>query len=331
MKSNLIKIFKNFIFQEKIFSREDKLVVGISGGADSVCLVELLLLIQEKFNLELYLVHINYHLRGKESDKDEKFVIEFAEKKGLGLSIINYEKQDSESSNLEEAFRDFRYSIFEKIREGRQFDWVVVAHHQDDQVETFLINLFRGAGINGLKGMKIINDERKILRPLLGFSKKDIKDFLQSIKQEYREDKSNQDNTFLRNKIRNELIPEIEKDYSSKFKDRISNATKQLRGYLNIVEQLIDEAYVEVTEGVDGRQIKIDVERYGKLKKEIKPLVFRKIVKTLKGDLNNVTQNNYLEFEKIVRSKKGKQQVMQLRGLKFERKKENIVVKGPFN
>ncbi len=357
MQSKLVKNFKNFIFQEKLFSGGESLVVGISGGADSVCLVELLLSVQKKFDLEIQLVHINYHLRGKESDGDEQFVREFAREKGLELEVVQYvESRKSKvesyspqvdqprrlpvgeaglkslssrivkSGNLEEGLRDFRYKVFEKIGEEKKADWIVVGHHQDDQVETFLINLFRGAGIEGLKGMKVISEKRKILRPLLNFSKSELKEFLENIGQIWREDKSNKDNTFMRNRIRNELIPEIEEGYSSNFKKRVGGMTKQLQNNLKITERIIGVTYESVV-NKKSSLLEIDVEKFLSLGKEIRSLIFRKIVRETKGDLKNISESNYREFEKIMESKKGKRQEMKIGKLKFEKINNRIIVK----
>lgn len=341
MKSKLVKNFKNFIFQEELFEGSERLVVGISGGADSVCLAELLLAVQEKFDLELQLVHINYHLRGRESDEDEKFIRKFVKERGLELDVVNYVKaSEGGSNNFEEQLRNFRYKVFENIRVESKFDFVVVAHHQDDQVETFLMNLFRGSGIDGLKGMMIKNEETKILRPLLNFGKQEIKEFLQSIGQEWREDKSNKDNTFLRNRIRNELISEIEKRYSSGFKERVSGVMRQLQKHSILIDREIEKAMKFVTisssndlsltvlqsdEGMD--KMIIDVGKYRDLSESIKSLVFRKIVKILRGDLKNISRNNYLEFEKIMRSDKGKRQIMEMRGIKFEKIGKKMKIK----
>jgi len=418
MSSKLVKNFKNFVFRERLFFGGEKLVVGVSGGADSVVLVKLLLEIKKKFDLELLLVHINYHLRGEESDGDEKFVREFAEKNGLRLEVVDYDDRVLErieeqnatkfseaaphprfaraeeqlaplynrglqklevvdymeyakkkppkvfvpqtltpftqgveaSTNLEERLRDFRYGVFENIRRGnnfssgstagkpvvesleetlpKRFDWVVVGHHQDDQVETFLMNLFRGAGVDGLSGMKTKDKDRKLLRPLLEFNKKEIKDFLLNIGQEWREDKSNSDNSFLRNRIRNELIPEIEKSYSKKFKEKVGGVMGQLQEANDIVEGAVNIAMTEVvTSGSGSEELNIDVEKYRKLSEGIKPLVFRELVRRLKGNLKNISKNNYWEFEKIMRSDKGKRQVMKIGKLKFEKVGSKLVLK----
>jgi len=375
MRSNLIKKFKNFLWREGMFSGGEKLVVGISGGADSVCLVKLLLVVKDKFDLELLLVHINYHLRGEDSDSDEKFVREFAKREGLELEVVDYnesnvkcqmsnvfdcgintETEDKyakkemrvvKNGNLEERLRDFRYKVFEQIRtrgyfsggsttgnpvveppedvKSNKFDWIAVGHHQDDQAETFLLNLFRGAGIDGLKGMLLKDKEKKLLRPLLNFSKKEILDFLQSIGQKWREDKSNQDISFLRNKIRHQLIPEIEKEYSSQFKQRVSVTTKQLQEYQIIIKKVVEENYNKIILEEDLTKVVLDVAKYKKLPTEVKPLVFRQVIKNLKGDLRNITGGNYQEFQKIIQSTKGKKQKISFGGIEIENNKKEII------
>ena len=319
MQNTLVKNFKNFLFQEELISQGDKFIVGISGGADSVGLVKLLLAIREKFDLQLHLVHVNYNLRGEDSKGDENFVRDFAKEYNLTLDIINYEEGLKKGKNLEEYLRDFRYEQFERIRNKKNFDWTVVAHHQDDQIETFLINLFRGAGVDGLKGMLIKDLERKIIRPVLNFSKKEIVEFLEATGQDWREDHTNRENVFLRNKIRNILIPIIEKEYSPQFKQRVANMTTQLQEYFSLTNIIVEDAMKTVVKTKNKGSVVVDVKKYLALDSGLRALVFRGIVKEINGDLKNISRGNYFEFEKIVKSSKGKNQVMIIGDLGFER------------
>ncbi len=325
MPNKIIKNFKNFIFQKELFSGGEKLVVGISGGADSVGLVKLLLAIREKFDLRLYLVHINYNLRGEDSKGDEKFVRDFAKKYQLDLEVIDYTEGIKKSENLEEYLRDFRYEQFEKVRVNKNFDWTVTAHHQDDQIETFLINLFRGAGIDGLKGMLVKNSERKIIRPVLGFSKKDIIQFLETTNQNWREDHTNKENIFLRNKIRNILVPIIEQEYSSNFKQIITGMTVQLQEYFSLANIIVDKSMISVVKKQKNGSFVVNVKKYLELDTGLRALIFRKIIREMKGELKNVSRGNYFEFEKIMKSKKGKRQIMTMNNIKFE-KVGNILI-----
>ncbi len=319
MQNTLIKKFKNFLFQEELISQGDKFVVGISGGSDSVGLVKLLLTIKEKLDLQLHLVHINYNLRGEDSKGDENFVRDFAKEYNLTLDVINYKEGLKKGKNLEEYLRDFRYEQFEKIRDEKKFDWTVVAHHQDDQIETFLINLFRGAGVDGLKGMLTKDLERKIIRPVLNFSKKEIVEFLEATGQDWREDHTNRENVFLRNKIRNILIPIIEKEYSPQFKQRVASMTTQLQEYFSLTNTIVEDAIKTVVETENKDGVVVNIKKYLALDSGLRALIFRRIIKEVNGNLKNVSRGNYFEFEKMVRSSKGKNQIMTIGDFRFER------------
>ena len=184
-----------------------KLILALSGGIDSMVLADMLL--QSK--ADFVLAHCNFHLRGEESDGDEKFVRDYAERKGLTLYVkqfdtLNYAEEHKLS--IEMAARELRYAWFEELRQQLNYDFIAVAHHADDQLETFFINLLRGAGIRGLKGMQKVNGH--IIRPLLDVSRVEIQQYAEEHHLEWREDHTNAETLYLRNKIRHELLPVID-------------------------------------------------------------------------------------------------------------------------
>ena len=184
-----------------------KLILALSGGIDSMVLADMLL--QSK--ADFVLAHCNFHLRGEESDDDEKFVRDYAERKGLTLYVkqfdtLNYAEEHKLS--IEMAARELRYAWFEELRQQLNYDFIAVAHHADDQLETFFINLLRGAGIRGLKGMRPVNGN--IIRPLLDVSREEIHQYAMDNGIQWREDHTNAETQFLRNKIRHELLPVID-------------------------------------------------------------------------------------------------------------------------
>ena len=186
---------------------ENKIILALSGGIDSMVLADLLL----KAKADFVLAHCNFHLRGEESDGDERFVREFAERNGLTIYVkqfdtMGYAKEHGIS--IEMAARDLRYAWFEELRQQLNYDYIAVAHHADDQLETFFINLLRGAGIKGLKGMQPVNGP--IIRPLLDVSREEIHQYAVEHHLEWREDHTNAETQFLRNKIRHELLPVID-------------------------------------------------------------------------------------------------------------------------
>lgn len=183
-------------------------MLGISGGADSVFLLHQLL--NSPLQLSIILAHLNHNLRGKESQADQKFIERLAKEKQLKLEI-SQAKLTAKKGNLEENARQTRYQFFQKIAKKHQADWILTAHHLNDQVETVLFNLTRGTLGQGINGIQAINTEEKLLRPLLNISKKEILQWLKNNKVTFRNDSSNKNLQFSRNRLRLKVIPELEK------------------------------------------------------------------------------------------------------------------------
>ena len=184
-----------------------KLILALSGGIDSMVLADMLL--QSK--ADFVLAHCNFHLRGEESDGDEKFVRDYAERKGLTVYVKQFDTlsyAEEHKLSIEMAARELRYAWFEELRQQLNYDYIAVAHHADDQLETFFINLLRGAGIRGLKGMQKVNG--RIIRPLLDVPRAEIQQYAEEHHLQWREDHTNAETLYLRNKIRHELLPVID-------------------------------------------------------------------------------------------------------------------------
>ena len=195
---------KRYIEQEHLLDINKRYLVALSGGADSVCLLRVLLLLG--YHVEA--VHCNFHLRGEESNRDENFVKTLCKQYSIELHLIHFDTETYavlHKVSLEMAARDLRYRYFEQLRQDIEADGICVAHHQDDSVETILMNLMRGTGIHGLTGIKARNG--KILRPLLCVSRKNIIKWLEEIQQDYVTDSTNLKDDVVRNKVRLHLIP----------------------------------------------------------------------------------------------------------------------------
>ena len=213
-----------------LIENNDNIVVGFSGGPDSVFLVEMLKKLQCFFNFKIYLVHINHLLRGEDADSDEKFSFEYAKKNNLEIFIkrIPVKKIAKEiGKTLEEVGREERYKFFSEIYEKVGANKIATAHNKDDQIETFLFRLTRGASLQGLEGIKTKNNN--IIRPISEIYKKDILEYLNKNEIQYKIDKTNFENEFTRNSIRLDLIPFIEERYNIKFKDKIFSLIEEIR------------------------------------------------------------------------------------------------------
>lgn len=213
----LLKKTGDFIQREVLFSRQDRLVVGVSGGLDSVVLAHLLM----KLEYRIELAHMNYGLRGEESDRDEAFVRQLALEWKLPLHVKNIEAADSsiqEARNIQEWARELRYQWFQEIiqekkpiRQGVGHSYIVVAHHATDQAETILQNLVRGSGLNGIKGM--LPKRKVVCRPLLFAEREELEQYAKEQQLNWVEDSSNATDKYNRNKIRQQLLPLIKEIY----------------------------------------------------------------------------------------------------------------------
>ena len=213
-----------------LIENNDIIVVGFSGGPDSVFLVEMLKKLQHFFNFKIYLVHINHLLRGEDADSDENFSFEYAKKNNLEIFIKRIPVKEIAKEigkTLEEVGREERYKFFSEIYEKVGATKIATAHNKDDQIETFLFRLIRGTSLQGLEGIKIKNNN--VIRPISEIYKKDILEYLNKNEIQYKIDKTNFENEFTRNSIRLDLIPFIEERYNIKFKDKIFSLIEEIR------------------------------------------------------------------------------------------------------
>lgn len=260
----MLKKIYDFINEFNMIAKCDRIVVGLSGGADSVCLLRVLHSIIEKDRLpvELVAVHINHGIRGEEAVRDQEFSRQLCEK----LNIRYVEKSFdipkiavSEGASEEEAGRKVRYAVFNELagNSGK----IAVAHHMDDQAETVLMNLFRGSSIKGMGGMSPVRDN--IIRPLLCVTRQEIEDYLRGLNQDYVTDSSNLSDDYTRNRIRNKLLPYIRENINqevSKHVVQLSNQLRQCQEYIDKQVSGFVEAHIVKSE--DGSRYFIDVANF---------------------------------------------------------------------
>jgi len=206
----------------------DTMVVGVSGGVDSMALLHLLVRLAKKKSLKILVAHVNYKKRGQASDDDERFVIKISQAWGCSVFTEHW-KEAEEKQNFQDAARDFRRFFFFRLAKEHQARSVVLGHHLQDQAETMLMHLMRGCGLTGMCGMSWKEMVQKIflLRPLLDISRAEIMAYAESEKIPFREDESNHDISYKRNWVRHELLPMMEK-----YHPRVSSSLAQMSGYL---------------------------------------------------------------------------------------------------
>ena len=198
------KRVQEFIRNGQLIADNAGVLVGLSGGADSVALLCMLV----RLGYRCYAVHCNFHLRGEESNRDESFATELCHALCVPCEVVHFDTSgyaEEQRISIEMAARELRYREFERIREAQGLDVIAVAHHQDDAVETLLLNLIRGAGIKGLTGMHAVNGH--VVRPLLCITRDEVIDYLHQRQQPYVTDSTNLTDEYARNKVRLHLLP----------------------------------------------------------------------------------------------------------------------------
>ena len=248
--------FNNFkenleVLGEDIFSK--KFLLAVSGGADSMVLSHLFRFFdfsQNDKDLEFQVAHVNYHFRGEDSNLDQKLVEDFCKKNKIKFHLKDVSEQEkTQMKSLQNWARELRYDFFFKILEQENLDYIVTAHHLNDELETFFINLSRGSGIKGLSG--IPKNENRILRPLLKFTKNEIYAFAKENSIDFREDKSNEKDDYLRNKIRNQLTPkivEIFPNFLEQFGESLSYLSSVNEFYQEEIAKTLEEVLMKENE-----------------------------------------------------------------------------------
>lgn len=228
-------------------------LVGLSGGADSVALLRILV----HLGYRCHAVHCNFHLRGAESDRDEEFAVELCRSLSIPCEVVHFDTQGyaaEQHVSIEMAARELRYREFERIRQAQGLDVVAVAHHKDDAVETLLLNLIRGTGINGLTGMRVVNGH--VVRPLLCLTRDEVISYLERVNQPYITDSTNLTDEYARNKVRLHLLPMMQL-INPAAKDNILQAASHLAEAATLYNKVVAEECTHIVEGDEEPNISI--------------------------------------------------------------------------
>ena len=292
MEDNINKIFKNKLKSLK----QSKFLIALSGGVDSMVLADLF----NKNKLDFSIAHCNFKLRSKESDDDEDFVLNWCAKNKIQSYISRFNTTNYCKKNkigIQEGTRNLRYDWFYKLKDLYNFDYIVTAHHLDDQIETYLINSMRGSGLNGLVG--IPEKQNNLFRPLLEILKDQILEYAKSNNIDFREDSSNLKNDYYRNMIRNSILPEFKRfddNVMLKFQTTINNL-KSTKIFADITLNEIKSKIFDLAEN----NIKINIDDLKKLKPldyyihhlfvEFK-FDFKEIIKLFKSDSGKYIKSN---------------------------------------
>jgi tRNA(Ile)-lysidine synthase len=215
-----------FILDRRLLSPGDRLGLAVSGGADSLALLRVLVELQPELGVVLKVLHFNHKIRGAEADADQQFVAALARQLGLEFlagsgDVPGHAK--AQKLSLETAARDLRHGWFAQLFSDNKLDKIATAHTLDDQAETVLMRIIRGTGVRGLSGISALHQEKRLIRPLLSIRRTEIESYLQSLKQAWRNDASNQDVIHTRNRVRHQLLPMLVRDFNPSVHQRLAD------------------------------------------------------------------------------------------------------------
>lgn len=287
LKGNVIDTIKRY----NLIKNGDSIVIGVSGGPDSICLLHILNELKQELNFKIYVAHIN-HLIRKEAEEETEYVQEFCKKLGVECFVkrIDVQKEAKElKRGTEETGRKVRYEFFEEVLEKTKSNKIATAHNNNDKVETIIMNILRGSGTSGLKGIEPIRED-KYIRPLIDIEREEIEKYCLENKLEPRIDKSNNENIYTRNKIRNVAIPYIKQEFNpniTKTINRLSEVVSEENEYLDkITERTFNEINITSNEFVGAGPVSAHKKEKYNLRAD-------------RGVFSYPRKSNYFRFKKI--------------------------------
>ena len=304
MTSFIEKLY-SFITDKELIQKNDSVCVGISGGADSVCLLQLLYELSERLGITLCAFHVNHNLRGSESDADQAFVVQFCDSRGIPLSVYDFDIAALALENkksIEETGRIMRKKAALDCMEKYGADKTALAHHLNDSAETLLFNLARGTSLSGLKG--IAPRSGNIIRPLLIFSRGEIEDELRARKISWRTDSTNLKDEYSRNKLRLNILPYFEKNINAGSIRHIAAAARDIEEADGIINDLALKISKKIVSENDGC-ILID-EAVAHERELVGGYIIMNALKTLTGNVTDIKRLHIDKIRRLIYARTGK-------------------------
>lgn len=281
-----------YIKENKMLTYNDKVIVGVSGGADSVCLFFVLLELKKLFHLDLYVIHVNHGLRGLQAKEDACYVEELSKKYQVNFTLIQADIKELAKKygiSEEESGRNVRYEAFEQVCQQYQGNKIAIAHNMNDRAETALFNLFRGSGIKGLTGISPVRDN--IIRPLLCVSRQQIEHYLAEKNISFCQDATNFQTEYTRNKLRLKVLPYVIENINSKAIEHIVQTSVMLDEVESYLEKNIMDCYLNIVK-VENGQYSFLTEEFLQQDIVIQKGIIRMIIKELAGRLKDITSEH---------------------------------------
>jgi tRNA(Ile)-lysidine synthase len=294
-----------FINDNHLIEKGDKIFVAFSGGADSVFLISFLLKYKKRFGIDLYAFHLNHKLRGKSSDLDEKFCKDFCSERKIKFISVAKDVKSYAMKNkisIEEAGHNIRYSEFKKAAEKNKCNKIATAHNLSDNIETILLNFFKGTGLKGMIGIPVRRGN--IIRPILSLNSEEIRKYLKENKIPFRVDESNLSSDYERNFLRIKIIPKLKERLSPRLEEKISNTSKIINGINSFVEKQIEPIRKKAVI-IEREKLKLNSKEISKLDKVLLSIFLKDVIEN-NFDIE-LTLDNIYSLIDLISSQTGKE------------------------
>ncbi len=301
---NFLQRFEDFAIEKKLLQNRQHILVGVSGGPDSTALLQALYHLRPKYRLHILAAHVNYNTRGEDSKADEAFVKKLCFERNIGI-VSKQAHLDLDLSNFENEAREIRMAYFETLQKQYRIHRIALGHNKEDQAETVLFRMFRGAAVSGLKGILPLSGD--IIHPLLPFSRSEIEHFLVEEGIQWRTDASNLENHYTRNRIRNELFPWIETNINPQIVDKLYDSAGIFAETEEILRDIVLRRLNKHNISKMEFSIKIPISLLEKQRPVLRFYMYREIYNYLKGDEKDFYTVHFERIEKIFDSRGSKQ------------------------
>jgi tRNA(Ile)-lysidine synthase len=319
----MLNFFEKEIAKNKLLSKGEGIVVAVSGGADSMVLLDLLFQLSKSFKLKLTVAHVNHNLRGKKSDADENLVRWAAKKLGVSFRAVRW--KPPARGNIQDLARRFRYDFLKSVACEAGACAIATAHNQDDQAETLLLHLIRGSGIKGMSGMEpATREEVRIVRPLLAFSRYQIEGYAKKRKIRFARDESNNKLKYTRNFIRHKVLPVLE-SINPCVRESLAGAAKVLKDCSTALDE-VAQAFAKEFLRTGKEKIAWDRGPFLKLPGAIRRHVLIHAYERLKGDRINLNSDQIEHMETISEGHEPKARYMLPGRIEFHRTGNLIII-----
>lgn len=318
---------RSTINKYNLLQKGDKIVLGLSGGPDSVCLLHVLKQLEEEYDISIYAAHLNHQIRGIEAQKDVMYISQLCDSLGIkffvkSINVPEYCKKNGLS--IEEGARKLRYEMFYEIKQKTKSNKIAIGHNLNDQAETILMRMMRGTGLQGLKGIEYKRDET-IIRPILDIERSSIESYCEEYNLNPRIDSTNLENIYTRNKIRLDLIPYMQENFNTNVIESICRMGNNLKLDNDYIEEEGNKKFKEVSKLNNNASVEIILDKYIDLHKAIKSRIIRNSIKYILGDTNFVDQKHIEDVFDLENEDKINKKLVLPRGLFVYRNNDNIL------